>query len=82
MPGWVKDVIAFSVVFIGIPAVFIFSVLAPFLFVHKILKRRLTLASGIIATLIAIVLIALDLYGLYWFTTWISGVAFCDIYGC
>lgn len=82
MPGWLVDRIADIIFWVGIPALLLFSVIAPFLFVKKILKRRLTPVAILLSLLAAAGLLVLDFYGLYWAVVWLQGVAFCDIYGC
>lgn len=82
MPGWLIDTIGHLVFWIGIPTLFVFSAIAPFLFVKKVLKQRFTAVNILIAIICAVILLALDLYLLQQAIIWLAGEAFCGIYGC
>lgn len=82
IPDWIINLVADIFFWIGIPALLIFSVTLPFLVIKKVLKHRFTFLNILASIIIAIGLLALDFYGLYWGLAYLQGYAACSLYGC
>jgi len=81
MPDWLVDFIGHFIFWICIPAFLIFSALAPFLFIKKVLKKSFTILNTLCAIIVAIGLLALDIYVLYQGFLILGGIAFCQLHG-
>lgn len=76
------DIAAGVTFYFGVPVLFFWSAIAPFLFIRKVMKQPFTVTNVIVAIVITGGLIALDIYLIYQGILWLAGAAFCDIYGC
>ena len=81
MSGWLVDFFGHVIFWVGIPALLVLSVLAPFLFIKKVLKRRFNVWNLLLASLVAGGLLIVDFYILYQGFAILQGIAFCQLQG-